>query len=200
MTQIDYYYFPISPYVYLAGLRLEEIAGKHGASINYKPVELMRIYAEMGTEPLPKRHDSRKIYRLKDIARQARFLDMPLNPEPAHFPTNPVPACTALIAAAHDGSGDVGKLAHLLSRATWAEERDLADEAVVRDCLSQAGFDPELASKGMLSGVEELQRNTDEAIRRGVFGAPFYGVGEELFWGQDRLPHLDAHLDELAAR
>lgn len=46
----------------------------------------------------------------------------------------------------------------------------------------------------MLSGVEALQRNTDEALKRGVFGAPSYVVGDEIFWGQDRLPHLAAHL------
>ena len=83
-------------------------------------------------------------------------------------------------------------------RAVWAEDRDIAEDAVVRDCLAEAGFDPRLADKGMLSGVETLQRNTDEALRRGVFGAPSYVVGDEIFWGEDRLPHLDAHLAALA--
>jgi 2-hydroxychromene-2-carboxylate isomerase len=60
--------------------------------------------------------------------------------------------------------------------------------------LAGAGFEPGLASRGLLSGVGVYERNTEEALRAGVFGAPFYVVGEEVFWGQDRLPHLDAHL------
>lgn len=199
MVQIEYFYFPLSPYCYLAGLRLEEIAARHGATIAYRPVELMRIYAETGTRPLPERHESRKAYRLKDLARVARASGLPINTQPPFFPTNPVPASTALIAALHAGGGDVGQLAHGFGKAVWVEGRDIAEDTVVRDCLAAAGFDPELAGRGMLSGVEELQRNTDEAIRRGVFGAPFYAVGDELFWGQDRLPHLDAHLGDIAA-
>ncbi len=196
MTGIDYFYFPISPYCYLAGLRLEEIAARHGAKITYKPVELMRIYAETGTRPLPERHESRKAYRLQDLARTARLTGLPINLQPPYYPANAVPASTALIAAAADGGGDLGQLAHAFCRAVWAEDRDIAEDAVIRDCLTSAGFDADLAGKGMLSGVETLQRNTDEAIRRGVFGAPFYAVGDALFWGQDRLPHLDAHLGE----
>ena len=66
---------------------------------------------------------------------------------------------------------------------------------MVRDVLAAAGFDPALADRGMLTSVGILERNTDEALRRGVFGVPSYLVGDEIFWGQDRLPLLDAHLD-----
>jgi 2-hydroxychromene-2-carboxylate isomerase len=198
MTEITYYYFPLSPYCYLAGLELEAVAARTAASILYKPVELMRIFAETGTKPLPERPECRKAYRLKDLARVARFTGRPINLQPAHWPTNPVPASTALIAAAKAGGGDVGQLAHGFLKACWAEDRDIAQDAVVRDCLTAAGFAADLADKGMLSGVEQLQRNTDEALRRGVFGAPSYAVGDEIFWGQDRLPHLEAHIRALA--
>jgi 2-hydroxychromene-2-carboxylate isomerase len=198
MAHIDYFYFPLSPYCYLAGPRLEEICARRGAEIAYRPVELMRIYAETGTKPLPERHISRKTYRLQDLARVARMTGLPINTQPPFFPTNPVPASTALIAATRAAGGDPGQLAHGLGRAVWAEDRDIGEDAVIRDCLAAAGFDPDLAGRGMLSGVEELQRNTDKAIRRGVFGVPSYAVGEALFWGQDRLPHLEAHLAEIA--
>jgi 2-hydroxychromene-2-carboxylate isomerase len=194
MADIDYYLFPLSPFSYLAGLRLEEVAAKHGASISYKPVQLMRIFAETGT-PAPKdRHVSRQKYRLADIARVARMNGMPINLQPAHWPTNAVPASAAIIAAQAAGGGDVGGLVHGILRAVWAEERDIADDQVVRDVLAASGFDPGLADRGMLSGAETLERNTEEALQRMVFGVPSYVVGEEVFWGQDRLPHLDAHL------
>jgi 2-hydroxychromene-2-carboxylate isomerase len=194
MADIDYYLFPLSPFSYLAGLRLEEVAAKHGASISYKPVQLMRIFAETGT-PAPKdRHVSRQKYRLADIARVARMNGMPVNLQPAHWPTNAVPASAAIIAAQAAGGGDVGGLVHGILRAVWAEERDIADDQVVREVLAASGFDPGLADRGMLSGAETLERNTEEALQRMVFGVPSYVVGEEVFWGQDRLPHLDAHL------
>lgn len=88
----------------------------------------------------------------------------------------------------------MGALVRGFLRAAWAEERDIADDAVVRDVLAAAGFDPGLADRGMLSAVETLERNTEDAIRRGVFGVPSYAVGEALFWGQDRLWLLDRHL------
>ncbi len=197
MADIDYFVFPLSPFSYLAGYGLEDVAARQGAKITYKPVQLMRIFAETGTPPVAERHVSRQAYRLQDIARVARANGLPVNPKPRHFPTNPVPASAAIISAQADGDGDVGKLVHGFLRAVWAEERDIADGEVVRDVLVQSGFDPALADRGLLSAVETLERNTDEAIRRLVFGAPSYVVGEEIFWGQDRLPHLEAHLASL---
>ena len=99
-----------------------------------------------------------------------------------------------MIAAQEAGGGDMAGLVHSFVRACWAEDRDVADDAVIRACLEAAGFEPELADKAMLSGAETLERNIDEALRRGVFGAPSYVVDGEVFWGQDRLAHLDAHL------
>lgn len=194
MTRIDYYCFPLSPFSYLAGLKLEEIAARRGAEIVYKPVELFRIFAETGTPLVKDRHISRQKYRLADIARVARAEGLPVNLAPRHWPTNAVPASAAIITAQEAGGGDTGRLLHALLRAVWAEDRDIAEEAVIADCLAEAGFDAALAGKGLLSAVEVLQKNTDEALARMVFGAPSYVVGEEVFWGQDRLALLDAHL------
>jgi 2-hydroxychromene-2-carboxylate isomerase len=144
------------------------------------------------------RHVSRQRYRLQDLARLSRAAGLPINLQPRHWPTNAVPACAAIITAQGAGGGDTGRLLHALLRAVWAEDRDIAEDAVVRDCLAQAGFDPALADRGLLTAIETLQRNTDEALGRMVFGAPSYVVGDEVFWGQDRLALLDAHLAELA--
>ena len=194
MAQIDYYLFPLSPFSYLAGLGLEAVAAKHGAQVHYKPVQLFRIFEATGTA-LPKdRHPSRQQYRLQDIARVARATGMKVNLAPAHWPTNPAPASAAIITAQAAGGGDLGGLVHGFLSAVWAEERDIAEDAVVRDVLGAHGFDPELADRNLMGAMETLQRNTDEALRRMVFGAPSYVVDEEVFWGQDRLPLLDAHL------
>ena len=80
-------------------------------------------------------------------------------------------------------------------RACWAEEKDIAEDSVVRECLEACGFDPALADKGLLAGAETYAANLEEAVSRGAFGAPFYIADSgEMFWGQDRLEELDMHL------
>ena len=194
MAQIDYFFATLSPYCYLAGTRLEEVAAKHGASINYKPFDIVAAFGRTGGTPPKDRHISRIEYRAQELVRQAKKLDMPFNLKPAHWPTNGAPAAYAFIAAQNAGGGDLGQLAHLITRAVWAEEKDIAQDDVVRACLQEAGFDPALADSGMLVGAETYARNLDEAVERGVFGAPFYFVGDQRFWGQDRIADVDAHL------
>ena len=100
-----------------------------------------------------------------------------------------------IIAAQKAGGGDIGALVRYLLAACWAEEKNIAEDDVIRACLSRAGFDPALADKGLLDGAMAYEANTDEAITRGAFGAPFYITDtDERFWGQDRLEDLDAYL------
>lgn len=197
MAHIDYFFATLSPFAYLAGTRLEEIAGRHGATIAYKPLDMNQLFARTGGTPLKERHENRKAYRLQDIERQAKYLGMKMNPQPSFFPTNGAPAAYAIIAAGKAGGGDMGALVHGVMRACWAEEKNIAEDEVIRGCLSAAGFDPELADKGMFSSADTYERNLDEAVNAGVFGAPFYIVAEsgQRFWGQDRLAYLDAHLE-----
>ncbi|TCM82598.1 2-hydroxychromene-2-carboxylate isomerase [Rhodovulum steppense] len=195
MAHIDYYFTAVSPFCYLAGLRLEEIAARHGATITYKPLDMIALFARTGGVALPDRPDCRKVYRLQEIRRQAAKRGLPVVLKPKHFPTNPAPAAYAIIAAQAAGGGDLGGLVHGVLRACWAEERDVAEDAVIRECLSAAGFDSALADKGLLAGAETYAANLEEATARGVFGAPFYITdGDERFWGQDRLEDLDLHL------
>ncbi len=198
MSDIDYFFATLSPYSYLAGSGLEEVAAKHGATIAYKPLDIMALFGRTGGTAPKDRHVSRIEYRAQDLVRRAKKLEMPFNLQPAHWPTNMAPSSYAVIAAAQDGSGDVGKLCQLLLRACWAEEKDIADDAVIRECLQNAGFDPGLADSGLLVGAETYAANLEEAVERGVFGAPFYVTQDgQRFWGQDRLADLDSHLAEL---
>ena len=195
MPHIDYYFTPLSPYTYLAGTRLEQIANNHGATITYKPVDTMALFARTGGTPLADRHDNRKALRLQELRRQSKKAGLPITIQPAHFPTNPAPAAYAIIAAQSEGGGDLGGFVHGLCRACWAEEKDIAQDDVIRDCLKAAGFDPAIAEKGLWAGAEAYERNLEDAIAAGAFGAPFYITDQdERFWGQDRLDDLDQHL------
>lgn len=194
MSQIDYFFATLSPYCYLAGQRLEAVAAKHGATITYKPFDIVAAFARTGGVLPNARHISRIEYRAQELPRQARKLGKALNLKPAHWPTNGAPASYAFIAAQNAGGGDLGLLAHSITRAVWAEEKDIAQDEVIRACLSDAGFDPDLADSGLLVGAETYAANLEEAVERGVFGAPFYIIGDQRFWGQDHIPDVDACL------
>ena len=195
MTQIDYYFSMISPFTYLTGTRLEAIAQKHGATVVYKPVDIAGLFQRTGGTPVPQRHESRQAYRLQEMRRQAAKAGLPMTLKPAFWPTNAAPASYVVIAAQTAGGGDTGALVSGLLRACWAEDKDIAEDDVIRLCLTQAGFDPALADSGLLAGAETYAANLEEAVARGVFGAPFYITdADERFWGQDRLEDLDLHL------
>ena len=195
MAHIDYFFATVSPFAYLAGTRLEEIARKHGATITYKPLDLLALFARTGGTAPMERHISRQQYRLQELARRAKIAGLPINLKPTIFPITPAPSSYALIAAQKAGGGDLGALAHGFMRAYWAEDRDIAADDVIRDVLAQAGFDPALAESGLLAGAEEYARNLEEAVARGAFGSPFYITDDDQrFWGHDRLDDLDRYL------
>ena len=195
MAHIDLFFSTLSPYAYLAGTRVEDVAKKHGATIAYKPFDIVALFGRTGGTPPKDRHISRVELRAQELVRQAKKLGMPLNLQPAHLPTNAAPSSYAIIAAQNAGGGDMGKLTHAILRAVWAEEKNIAEDTVVRACLEEAGFDPSLADSGLLSGAETYAANLEEAVKRGVFGSPFYIIDQDQrFWGQDRIDDLDATL------
>ena len=198
MADIDYYFSVLSPFTYLAGTRLEEIAARHGASIHYKPFDIMALFPRTGGVAPKDRHPSRLEYRMQELIRMSKNLDMPINLKPAHFPTNAAPASYAFVAAQNAGGGDLGGLAHGILRACWVQEKDIAEDSVIKDCLQAAGFDPSLADSGLLQGAETYGANLEAAVESGVFGSPFYITSDgQRFWGQDRLEDLDIHLADL---
>jgi 2-hydroxychromene-2-carboxylate isomerase len=195
MAHIDYFFSTLSPYAYLAGTRMEEVAVRHGATITYKPLDVVALFGRTGGTPPKERHPSRQQLRAQELTRQSKKLGMPLNLQPAFWPTNGAPSSYAIIAAQNAGGGDLGKLVHGFLRAVWAEDKDIAQDDVVRATLEAAGFDPALADSGLLSGAETYAANLEEAASRGVFGAPFYITDtDQRFWGQDRIEDLDLHL------
>jgi 2-hydroxychromene-2-carboxylate isomerase len=195
MAHVDYYFSTISPFTYLAGVRLEQMAARHGATITYKPVDIIALFSRTGGVPPAQRHPSRQEYRAQDLPRQARKAGLELVLQPAFFPTNAAPSSYAVIAAQAAGGGDLGQLVHAMLRAVWVENRNIAEDDVIRDALAQAGFDPALADSGLLAGAETYAANLEEAVNNGVFGAPFYITDSgQRFWGQDRLDDLDLHL------
>ncbi|MCD9149566.1 2-hydroxychromene-2-carboxylate isomerase [Pseudophaeobacter flagellatus] len=195
MAVIDFYFSTLSPYAYLAGTRLEEAAERQNATINYKPLDIVALFGRTGGTAPKDRHISRQEYRAMEMQRQAKKNGLVLNLKPAHWPTNPAPSSYAIIAAQAAGGGDMGALVHGILRAVWAEDRDIAQDDVIKSCLQSAGFDPALANSGLLAGAETYAQNLEDAVKAGVFGAPFYITEDGArFWGQDRIADLEEHL------
>ncbi|MDQ1899126.1 2-hydroxychromene-2-carboxylate isomerase [Paracoccus sp. WLY502] len=199
MANIDYYFGTISPYAYLAGDRLERIAERHGATITYKPLDILQLFDRTGGIRPANRHPSRMEYRAQELTRWADHLGLALNIKPAFWPVNMAPSSYAVIAAQETGGGDLGGLVQGILRAVWAEDRDISDDGVLRDILEKHGFDPALVDRGLFVGAETYGRNLEQAVEAGAFGSPFYVVRDsgQKFWGQDRLDFLDRHLAAL---
>lgn len=194
MPHIDYYFATISPFTYLSGKRPGDVAKKYGAPITYKPLDIMGLFSRTGGTQPKDRHPNRQEYRLQDMIRRAKVIGVPLNPKPAFWPTNAAPSSYAIIAAQNTGA-DVGELVHAFGKACWADERDISQDDVIRDCLEECGFDPALADKDMLTSADTFAKNLEDAVIAGAFGAPFFITDtDQRFWGEDRIDDLDAYL------
>jgi 2-hydroxychromene-2-carboxylate isomerase len=192
---IDYYLFLISPWAYLGGPRFADIARRHGAEVRVKPIDARIVFPATGGVPLAKRAPERQAYRLAELARWSRHLDMPLNLQPAHFPA-PDENAARLVIAAGATDGDAFGLSQAILAALWTEERDITDPTVLEQIAGACGLDGAalLAKAQEEAGGASYRDISEEAVARGVFGAPSYVYQDEVFWGQDRLDFLDRAL------
>jgi 2-hydroxychromene-2-carboxylate isomerase len=194
---IEYFFTPVSPFTYLGHERFVAIAGRHGASVDVKPVDLGRVFPVSGGLPLKQRAPQRQAYRLVELARWSKHLGLPLNLHPRHFPV-PAELASKWVLAAQSEHGSAGalKLSGAMLRGVWAEERNIADADTLAAIASEQGFDARsLAERaGATDIAARYDALTQEAIERQVFGAPTYIYRDEPFWGQDRLDFLDRAL------
>lgn len=187
-TQIDYYVSLNSPWAYMGGAQLAEIAAKAGAPVRVLPIQLPLLFEKAGGVPLPKRAPARQAYRLAELARWRDHLGIPITLQPKHFPSDETRAALSVIAAGNQG-GDALALAIRLGKALWEDEQNLADEAVIAAAAADVGLDGAalLAACNDPAIASQWTANTEQALAAGVFGVPSYVVGEDVFWGQDRL-------------
>lgn len=185
------YYALQSPWAYLGWQRFLGIAGDKGVSTTFRPIDMAPVFAASGGLPLAKRAKQRQAYRMMELKRWRDVLNQPLILEPAFFPVDEKLAALMVIAHGEEG-GDMGALSLAMLRAVWAEERDLADRATLDAIATKQGLDGKAlmasAASQAIAGIYEA--NTQAALDDGVFGVPTFKLGDELFWGQDRLDLL----------
>ena len=189
---IDFYFDLSSPYSYLAATQLDAIANRHGATIAWKPLVLAAVFKAQGNV-MPAVCVPKAQYMVKDLARWAEHYGVPFQMS-SRFPLPTIRGMRLIIAA--ESSGRSGELAKSLFAGMWERDLDISSDAVLRTLVSECGLSAdELMGATETSAVKDkLRAYTDEAISRGVFGAPAMIVDGELFWGNDRLHFLEKQL------
>ena len=193
---IDYYFAPQSPWTYLGHSRFVQTAKAAGATVRVLPMDLGKVFPISGGLPLGKRAPQRQAYRLVELERFSKVLNLPLNLHPKFFPVAGDPAAKLVIAVdMHHGSEAALAITGAVLSAVWHEERDIADAATLSALLSEHQLD---AACLALSNTPEVQARydsyTQSAIEAQVFGAPTYLIDGEMFWGQDRLDFVTQKL------
>ncbi len=200
METIDYYYSTRSSFAYLGAARIGALAAKYGRRLVHKPLVLATTLPPIGAQQFADRPPHRTAYMRRDFQRCAARLGIQVELEPIHH-NGPIELPSgAVIAAQHavggGAGGDLDALSLSILAALWRDDRDIADEAVIAELCEAAGFDaPALISQAMSAEVQlEIDRNNREAIIRGVMGSPTYFLGQENFYGQDRLDFVEEAL------
>lgn len=190
MKALEFFYDFVSPYSYLASTRVEALARRTGATLRWRPFLLGGVLK--ATENKAPADTPAKYRHLKiDLARWARRLGVPLAwPERHPFPTVLAMRC-ALVAEAR---GALVAFTHAAFRAAWAEGRDLTSPDVLSAIASSIGLDGASLVAAAPEQKAALVAQTEEAVRRGAFGAPTFFVGDEMFVGNDRLDFVEEAL------
>lgn len=194
---IDYYLAPQSPWTYLGHQRLADIADKAGAQIRVRPVDLGgKVFPVSGGLPLQQRAPQRQAYRLLELTRHSEYLGLPLNIHPKYFPVPGDEASRLIIATELEQGGAAAmRLAGAVLAAVWVQERNIADRQVLAALLQECQLPAQGLERAQSQEIQtRYEAYTEEAIEKGVFGAPSYVVDGEIFWGQDRLDFLARRL------
>ena len=187
---LEVYFTPASPWTFLSWDRLGALIAREGLRAHYFPVDYGVIFARTGGLPLPQRAPERQRYRLMELKRWSRRLHVPIHLEPRHFPVADAEAALLILAARERGE-DGWAVARAFMAAVWQQQRDLADPATRRAILAEQGLDAEALERDAAGLAETRAAESEQAIARGVFGAPTFIFEGALFWGQDRLDFLE---------
>ncbi len=190
MRSFDFWFDYSCPYAYLASTQIDALAARAKATIVYKPMLLGGVFRAVETSqnlfnelsPAKARHNG------LDMHRWAELFGVPLT-MPASHPMRTVEALRATIVCGIDPKVVAG-----FYRAYWIDGRPPSAPETMRDVLTTAGHDADRVLGALDSVKDDLRRRTDEAIALGIFGAPAFIVGDQMYWGQDRMQFVERAL------
>lgn len=184
---VDFYFDFGSPASYLAATQLPKLCADAGTELVWRPMLLGGVFQATGNHS-PATIAAKGPYVFTDLARFARRYGVPLKHNP-HFPVNTLLLMRGATGMQMHEPDRFRAYVDAVFHAMWVEPRNLNDPETVGAVLQEAGFDPGklLALANAPDVKEQLKIATQEAVQRGVFGAPTMFVGDQMFWGQDRL-------------
>ena len=193
---IDFYFDFGSPTAYLAYTQLPKIAADANAVLNYKPVLLGGIF-QSAQNASPMMIPAKGAYMMQDIQRYAKRYQVPLNFNP-NFPINTLKLMRLTTGVQQHYPQLFEQFLAVVFKAFWVDAQNMGDDAVIRQVLqaNQLDADAILALADQPDVKELLKQNTQQANARGLFGVPTMFVGDQMFWGQDRLDFVVEALQE----
>ncbi|MGH9388564.1 MAG: 2-hydroxychromene-2-carboxylate isomerase [Vicinamibacteria bacterium] len=186
---IDFYYDFSSPNAYFASLQLRPLARRYGARVVALPIYLGGVFKALGTGPSLS-NPARNLYRQLDLDRWGKKYEIPFR-FPSRFPVNSVYALRGSIAM--EEQGKLGAYIDRVFRAYWVEDQAIDDRPLLAELVRSIGGNAEkfLARIEADEIKDRLRALTDKAMERGAFGSPIFFVGDEMFWGKDRLDFVE---------
>jgi 2-hydroxychromene-2-carboxylate isomerase len=181
---VEFFFDYGSPWSYMGYTQLPKLEAESGAAVVLRPMLLGGVFKATGNHA-PLEVPAKFAWMGKDLARFAKRYGVEFRRNP-HFPIITVTLMRGAVAAA--AQDRLPAYSTAVFRAIWVDGLNMNDRGVVVEVLARSGFDPEqlLAATETQAVKDKLRADTEEAVRRGVFGAPTYFVGEEMFFGQDR--------------
>jgi 2-hydroxychromene-2-carboxylate isomerase len=192
LKRLEFFFDFGSPTTYLAHTQMPVLAKRTGAEVVYRPMLLGGVFKATGNQS-PAVITAKSKWMDGDLKAFARRYGVPYARNP-WFPVNTMMLMRGAVAMQKEGR--FAAYADAMFHAMWVEPQNMNDPQVVGTVLAKAGFEP----KQMLTAIEdqsvkdELRKNTEEAVSRGVFGSPSFFVGDKLFFGQDRLDFIEEAL------
>ncbi len=194
MKRLEFFFDYGSPYSYLANTQLPALRERTGCELVYRPMLLGGVFKATGNRsPAMEPVEAKRRYGGVEMGRWVAYYGVAFKANP-HFPIDTLRIMRAAHAAQR--AGVFGAFHAALYPSFWVEEKNLGDEAVLTAVLEAAGLD----GKALLQAAADpeikmaLRETTDEAVARGAFGAPTFFIGDEMFFGADRLPFVEKAL------
>lgn len=184
---IEFWFEFGSNYSYLSAMRIEAVAAEAGIDVLWRPFLLGPVFRELGWSSSPfVLQPAKGRYMWRDMERQADKYGLPWR-RPSAFPRSAV--LPMRVAAMKADEAWIGAFCRRVMQQNWVQDREIDDAAAVHEALSGLVADPQavLGAALALDNKLRLRSNTEAAAARGIFGAPTFFVGDEMFWGNDRL-------------
>jgi len=197
MARVEFFYDYSSPWTYLAFTRIEELCRRRGADLVWRPMLVGGLFNtvnpsvyEARERPVP----AKARYMFKDLHDWARLYEIAIKFPPTVFPVNSVKALRgALVALEH---GCISRYSARVFHAYFGEDRDISRDDVLRAIVVEVGLDPDafFAAIATPAAKDRIRSNTDECAHRGGFGSPTIFLGDDMYFGNDRLVLVEAAL------